>query len=794
MVLAMAVSTAAGQYKLPPKAVVEILDAAPTPMVAMSPDRSWMLLMDYEAYPPISMLARPYERLGGVRIDPGFVARQRGTQARSIRVKSLRDLAAVERKIELPEGIRFSGATFNYDGSRFAFVEDTEGGLTVWVVDTKTGVPTRVEGVRVTDVLGGAMAWLDNDRIALRTIPASRGAAPSRPRVPAGPVVSETAGKQSKMATFQDLLSDSFDEALFAHYGTSQWVVLDVKSGGLTTVGKPDLYTGVSPSPDGKWWLVSRLKQPFSYRVPFGFFARTTEVWDATTGQVVATIADLPVSDEIPQQGVPVGPRGVDWQELRPATLLWAEALDGGDPLKKVPHRDRMLKLEAPFTSAPSEFHRVTHRYGGLDFLASPDKVVVTESDRDRRWRTSYFLDLAATDAPRRNLFDLSVNDAYSNPGNLVYETKPDGTQVVLERDGKVYLSGRGASPKGDRPFLDEMVLTTGEKKRLWQSDEGKLEVFSAFVETPTEKSPARLIITSQSKTSPVNYLVVQGSEATALTEFKDPHPQLTGITKELIKYKRADGVPLSGTLYLPPGYDKARDGKLPVLLWAYPEEFSDASTAGQVRGSDKNFTRLGGTSPLFFLTQGYAVLMDATMPVVGTPETMNDTFVEQIVGAAKAAIDELDRLGVGDPRRVVVSGHSYGAFMTANLLAHSGDLFACGIARSGAYNRTLTPFGFQSERRDFWSAKDVYMQLSPFTYANQIKQPLLLIHGQADNNPGTYTVQSERMYDALKATGGTARLVLLPHESHGYRARESVLHTLAEMFEWADLYAKNRK
>jgi dipeptidyl aminopeptidase/acylaminoacyl peptidase len=270
----------------------------------------------------------------------------------------------------------------------------------------------------------------------------------------------------------------------------------------------------------------------------------------------------------------------------------------------------------------------------------------------------------------------------------------------------------------------------------------------------------------------------------TRLTDDKDPAPQLTGVTKEILKYERADKVPLSGTLYLPPGYKAGT--RVPCFVWAYPLEYSDADTAGQVRLSPNSFTRLTGASPLFFLTQGWAVLMDATMPVVGDPEHMNDTYVEQIAASAKATIDALDARGVVDRKRVVVGGHSYGAFMTANLLAHT-DLFAAGIARSGAYNRSLTPFGFQSERRNYWEATDVYTKVSPFTYANRIKAPLLLIHGEADNNSGTFPIQSERLFAAIQGTGGTARLVILPSEAHGYRARESVLHTLAEMLAWGE-------
>ena len=439
---------------------------------------------------------------------------------------------------------------------------------------------------------------------------------------------------------------------------------------------------------------------------------------------------------------------------------------------------------------ATTELLRVTHRFAGWDWTERADEVFLTEYDRDRRWHTTYFLDLARPDASRRVLFDLSVNDAYNDPGTPVYHTRPDGERTLLQDGDWIYLAGRGASPEGDLPFLDRMNLVTEEKERLFRCEPDTYEAFVAFA----PGSRRKILTRYETRRAPANFFVrdLADRDRHALTDFADPHPQITGLKKELVTYTREDGVPLSGTLYLPPDHDPASGKRLPLLLWSYPEEYSDPGTAGQVRGSTNTFTRLAGTSPLWFVTQGYAVLNDATMPVVGDPETMNDTFVEQVVASARAAIDKIDGMGLIDRDRVLVAGHSYGAFMTTHLLAHS-DLFAAGIARSGAYNRTLTPFGFQSERRSFWEARDIYVRLSPFTYADRIKEPLLLIHGQADNNPGTYTVQSERFFQALQANGATARLVLLPHESHGYRARESVLHVLAEMFEWADKYVKNR-
>jgi dipeptidyl aminopeptidase/acylaminoacyl peptidase len=368
-----------------------------------------------------------------------------------------------------------------------------------------------------------------------------------------------------------------------------------------------------------------------------------------------------------------------------------------------------------------------------------------------------------------------------------VMRERPDGTRVIWQNGNMIFLRGEGASAKGDHPFLDRFDLTTLKSERIFVSDEKVYEQPLALVSDDGSKFITRF----ETPDDPPNYFLrTAGSpDKKALTKFPDPAPQLKGITKQLVTYKRADGVGLSFTLYLPAGYKEGT--KLPTIVWAYPLEFNDAGTASQVSGSQYRFTTIGGLSHLFLLTQGYAILDSATMPVVGDPETMNETYVEQIVASAKAAIDKAVEMGVTDRNRVGVGGHSYGAFMTANLLAHS-DLFRAGIARSGAYNRTLTPFGFQSERRTFWEAPDMYLRVSPFRYANKIKNPILLIHGEADDNSGTFPIQSERMYQALKGNGATVRYVTLPYEAHGYIGLESVEHVQWEMIHWFDKYVKN--
>ena len=769
-------------YKLPPQEVVELVDAPPPPQAVLSPTGGAFFLADPEAYPPIALLAEPVLNLGGVRITPATGYRQRTFRFTGLQIAPTAGGSPL--RVPLPPGARTGLPVFSHDGKRFAFARDLADGIELWVGETETGVARPIPALRLNNILGPPITWTGAGTLIVRTIPIDRPPTPQAPIVPVGPVVEETAGKTSQMATFQDLLRTPHDAALFAHYARAQLVVVDAAAGSFVRLGDPDLFTDVNPSPDGRYFMVQRVKTPFSTRVPYFYFARSTEVWEPA-GRIVATIADLPVSDEVPRQGVPTGPREMAWQPLAGATLVWVEALDGGDPVRKVPHRERVMTLAAPFAAAPNEVTRLKQRFTSLDWTARKGVALVTEYDRDRRWRTTSLLNLATPDAVKI-LFDLSANDAYGDPGEPVMETRPSGETVAVQDGDAIYLEGDGASDGGDRPFLDRFSLSTLKKERLFRCEEGRYERFLAFV----QGSRAQALVRSESKTDPPNlYLLDLASSARRkLTDYRDPTPQLTRVTKELVKYSRKDGVPLSGTLYLPPGHTPGT--RLPALVWAYPLEYSDSSTAGQVRGSTNTFPRVTGASPLALLTQGYAVLMDATMPVVGDPETMNDTYVEQIASAAEAAIDLLDARGVADRRRVVVGGHSYGAFMTANLLAHT-DLFAAGIARSGAYNRTLTPFGFQGERRSFWEAPELYLRISPFTYAHKIDEPILLIHGEADNNSGTFPIQSERLFQALRGNGGTSRYVVLPHESHGYRARESVLHTLAEMIEWADRWAK---
>jgi dipeptidyl aminopeptidase/acylaminoacyl peptidase len=799
LVVFVCFSAAEEKYQKPPKAVLDVLNAPPTPLVEISPTRDTMVLMEWQRYPSIAELAQPMLRLAGLRINPKTNGpHRRLTAITGLMLKKLPN--GKEVKLATPAGGRLGAPEFSYDGKQFAFINTTPAGIELWVGNTATASVRKLAGIRLNGAYGDAVRWMpDNKTLLVQTIPAGRGAPPAAPTVPAGPNAQESVGVKAGAWTFQDLLKTPHDEKLFEYYTTSQLVLLDTATGAATPIGKPGIYQAAVPSPDGKLLLTARIHRPYSYLYPLTSFPKEVEVWDRA-GKMVHKVASLPLADSVPQDGVPTGPRNYGWRPTEPATLAWVEALDGGDPKNKVPHRDRVLMLKAPFSGAPVEVVKTEHRLmggfgggrggggrgGAIEWGEKSGVAIVRDYDREKRWTRSFLINVDNPAETPKLLWSLDSRDRYRNPGSPVMRTLPTGQRVLLQKGDFIYLEGQGSSPEGDRPFLDRFNLKTAKPERLFRCDADSYESVIALL----DDEASRVITRRESPILPPNYHIRGGSgDPKPITRFPDPAPQLRGIKKELVKYKRDDGVQLSFTLYLPPDYKPGT--RLPTVMWAYPLEYNDPDTAGQIVGSRQRFTSISGMSHLFFLFEGYAIMDGATLPVIGDLKTMNDTYLEQVVGGARAAIQKASEMGVGDPERVGVGGHSYGAFMTANLLAHS-KLFRAGIARSGAYNRTLTPFGFQSERRALWEAPDTYLKMSPFMYADKIKDPILLIHGEADDNTGTHPIQSDRMYQAIRGNGGTVRLVTLPHEAHGYTARESIEHTLYEMIAWFDKYVKN--
>jgi dipeptidyl aminopeptidase/acylaminoacyl peptidase len=780
------------QYREPPAPLPAILDAAPAPSVSLSPDRRWLLVMERPALPPISEVAAPELRLAGIRLNPHTYAGSRDTFMTGLKVipipasgaPSANAKAPSPVTVEVPGGRRILEAFFSPDSRSLALILTTSEGLELALADVATGKSRKLTEAKLSGALTSPCAW--SASTSLVCLMRAEGKPPVKPETPRGPAIQETKGASSGNPTYQDMLQDEGDEAIFEHYATSRPVRI-TPDGMSAPLGPWGLYRRVLPSPDGRYLMVQKLSRPFSYVVPFSRFPTSTEVWKAD-GSLAGRVAETPLQEavSIASDSRPLGPRNLEWRGGAAATLVWAEALDQGNPANAAAKRDAVRLLAEPFSGAPTTLAELEYRSFETEFAPDGTAYVTeswTKTRRTRMWQ------IRAGGSPEL-VYDRSTEDRYGAPGRFLSVEGTTGSVLQASADGRaLYLSGTGASPEGDRPFLDSYDTTTKKTTRLFRSTAPRYEQPVALLEG------GRLLLRRESVTEPPNYFLANLATRaeTRLTDFVDPTPQLGELKPEVIHYKRKDGVDLTANLYLPKGYAKTQ-GPLPFLLWAYPQEFISAQAASQVSGSPYRFVRPQGASQLLLLTLGYGILDDPKMPIIGeNGKEPNDTYIEQLVASAEAAVKAITDLGVADPRRIAVGGHSYGAFMTANLLAHC-DLFAAGIARSGAYNRTLTPFGFQAEDRTFWQAESTYMAMSPFAFAHKIKEPILLIHGAADTNTGTYPIQSERFFAALKGHGATAKLVFLPAEAHGYRARESVGHTLYETAAWLDTYVKNRK
>jgi len=776
-------------YQRPPEVIAKLIEAPSTPSVSIDSKGEWMLLMERPGYPGIEEVSAPELRIGGTRINPNTNGRSRVTHMTGLEMQNIKTGDSF-RFSGMPANPQIGNVSWSNDESKIAFTHTTPDGIQLWVADVSTQKATKLTEAVVNNAYVKAFDWMpDNETLLVSTVLADRGQAPAKPRTPKGPVIQETSGAEAASRTYQDLLKNSYDETLFEYYTSVQLMQVNV-NGKTSPFGSKGIIKNYNISPDGQYVLVQTIQKPFSYLVPASRFPFNYEIWDAK-GDMVSVLASIDL-DEVRPKGFDatrLGKRSVSWRADKGATLYWAEAQDGGDPKTEIEQRDNVYMLNAPFNTEPQLLASTSLRFGGITW-GDDKRAILRERWWAKRLDKRTLINPSKPGEAGKVLIDRSTSDRYNDPGNPMTVKNDYGFYVLKFDKDNVFMSSVGGSPAGDRPYLSKFNLKTGKTEIIFRSE-------APYYERPIDiidKKANTIITIRESEKEPPNYFVRNIKKGTAepITTFEHPQPEMMTVNKEIIKYKRADGVDLTAVLYTPAGYDKTKDGPLPVLMWAYPREYKSKANAAQVRGTPYSFTRVSSGSPLFWVLRGYAVMANTEMPIIGEGDKEpNDSFREQLVMNAEAAIDAVVELGVGDRNRVGVGGHSYGAFMTANLLAHS-DLFAAGIARSGAYNRTLTPFGFQREERTYWEAPELYNYMSPFMHADKVNEPLLLIHGEADNNSGTFPIQSIRFYNAVKGHGGTARLVMLPDESHGYRAKESILHMLWEMDSWLEEYVKN--
>jgi dipeptidyl aminopeptidase/acylaminoacyl peptidase len=779
-------------FQTPPDEIKNLVDIQPTPVMLIDATNQYGVLFERNAFKGLDELAEEEIRLGGLRIDPNSNGGSRKTYYRNLTVKNLK-LGKETPASNLPANPKLSNFSLSPDQKKLAFTHTTNEGITVWVMELHNGNCSNVSTSNVNAVFGTPYTWCpDSESLLIYALPNNRKMV--KKALPTGPSVQEATGSKAPVRTYQDLLKNKQDEALFTYYTTSEILHVSL-TGNTSPFLSANIYTDITYSPDGNYIMTNTIAKPFSYIVPYYRFPENTTIYDKE-GKLVSEFYQKPLIEELPKgfDSVEEGKRSISWRADVAATLYWAEAQDGGDPANEVEYRDIVYTVDAPFTAKPKKLTATKLRFRGIDW-GNEKTAILYEGCWKTRRSGVYLMNPSDATLNPKLIVERSTQDVYTNPGNFETEKDKSGRFSLLKFNKagtKLYLIGEGYSPEGNKPFIDEFSIGSLKTKRLWQAD-GKSTYESIQRVVDWDKLTLITTIESPQMNPNYHYRTVGKSQTKQITHFPNPYASFMGVSKEKIEYTRKDGVGLSGNLYLPADYDKEKDGRLPVFMWAYPVEFKNADEAGQIKESPHKFTRLFYGSAIYWAARGYAILDNASFPIVGEGETEpNDNFIEQLVANAEAAINKLDELGVADRNRIAVGGHSYGAFMTANLLAHS-DLFAAGIARSGAYNRTLTPFGFQSEERTFWDNPDIYMGMSPFTHANKINEPILLIHGDADNNPGTFTLQSERLFGAIKGLGGTSRLVLLPFESHGYAARENILHMLWEMDQWLEKYVKNK-
>ncbi|WFB68117.1 prolyl oligopeptidase family serine peptidase [Chryseobacterium sp. WX] len=772
-------------YQKPSAEILKLADYERPPSVLMNSKKDWVVFTYRPTYKTLEDLSQNEMKLGGLRINPVTNISSSMIYSNNLKIRKLNDKNEIQVK-NLPSHSKIAYVSFSPDEKKLAFTNTTAKGVELWIVDMETASAKKITADNLNANLGMPYIWYnDSQSFLIRTLPQNRAALLNADEdLPTGPIVSTADGKVSQNRTYQDLLKNPQDEKNFETLTASEIYNVDL-TGNLKKLKDQDMYAGLSFSPDGSYLLATIIKKPFSYIVPLSRFPSTTMVYDMK-GNTVKTVNDVPLNEIMPKgfSSVRTGKREMEWRSDAPATLTYAEALDGGDQSKTAEYRDEIFTWEAPFTAAPKSFFKTKQRY--KDVVWTNDHyAIVSEGWYDTRNTKSYLLDLNSGES--KVFDDRNYQDVYSDPGHFNTTKNQYGRSVVDMKGGKAYLIGDGFTKDGQHPFIDEMDIKSLKKKRLYTSNlknakEGIVDILNP--------SKGEILTTQQSPSQYPNYFKknIKSNKAEAVTNFANPFESIKDVYKEVITYKRNDGVTLTGTLYLPANYDrKTKKEKLPLLIWAYPREYKDKDTAGQSTQNDNDFTFPTYGSFVYWTAKGYAVLDNAAFPIVGEGKTEpNDTFIPQLVANAAAAIDAVDHLGYIDRKKVAVGGHSYGAFMTANLLTHS-NLFACGIARSGAYNRTLTPFGFQSEQRNYWDVPEIYNTMSPFMHADKMKTPLLLIHGDADNNPGTFTLQTERYFQALKNLGAPVKMVLLPKEAHSYQAKENILHVLWEQDQFLE-------
>ena len=797
-------------FRLPAREIEEITMASPLPNTHFNADFT-RAAIGYRACRSISIeeLACSEARIGGVRVDPRNFSETRENYFDNLKILDVAS-GGLRQVGGLPSAPKIKFITWSPGGRFVCFTHSEDNRVELWRVDATLPEPVaeRISDLRVNTIFGSPFFFIGEDHILFKAVPVTPRQMPVGSFATSS-IIQEVNGEKKSIRTYQDLISSKYDEDLYDYCCTSVLMLLGPE--GERQVGKPGIYRSLDLSPDGSYLMAVTEHHPYSYVQSHRSFPSRQFILRVSDGEELCVLRDDTVKkdeDKGKDKDKKKEPRpsGFSWRPDLPATLYWTEseggASDGSskDKAEKT-FTDKVYQCGAPFDYKNDKMLVLApeYRLGRISWGDSRLALYEESSSKQKFRRTVSFVP-CDTLAPRRVLFTESTEvdtlgnfPAYGRP----YMVKNAYGRNVLWTDARhsyIYMQGndRRDSEGFRREFLDQVMLKDGKRSQVWMASGERRETLSGI----SDFRSLKLIGRREAFGVVPDYweFDMRRKSERRITEFENPVPQFSQlVTDQYVSYTRKDGLKCYAHLYLPAGYDKERDGRLPVFMWTYPYEYKCFAESEKARPERYKFTKPSYGSAMIWATQGYAVLDEFTMAIVASDKDSlpNDRFLEQLVMSAEAAVDfVVDSIGVGDRDRIGVGGHSYGAFMTANLLAHTG-LFRAGIARSGAYNRSLTPFGFQSERRSYWKARSVYDEMSPFNYADKIKDALMIIHGQMDNNMGTFPVQSERLYQALVFFGGTSRYVQLPYESHSYLGRETTLDMLYETGAWLDKYVK---
>ena len=780
-------------YQKPPSEILELVDITLPPRVLIDENKNFMIYLYRNSYKSIDELSSPEIKLAGLRLNPNSNSRSRTNYYNNIMISKMDQIDKSAKQIKgLPKNPKLANIKWSPDQTKIAMTNTKEEGVELWYIDLEKLTAKKLTGPKLNASLGDVITWYQDSKNILTKfkLKNSPDIIDGEDVVPTGPIISSNDGKKAQNRTYQDLLKNEVDEKNFETLARSVLSKVSLK-GKTKLLAKKNLYHEIDFSPDGKFILISIIQKPFSYLVPYYRFPMKYVIY-SSKGKELTVLHEVPLIEDLPKgfMAVRTGPRNFSWRSDRSSNLIFVEALDGGNPETDIKYRDEIFEVGYPFKQNKVSLLKTINRFYRIDWCNDTLALGYDYWWNTRNTKTYTFSPSNSNKKPKI-IIDRNYQDRYNDPGSFVKRRNLYGKSILAMNKQNLYLMGDGFRDDGQFPFIDQLNLESLKKVRLYESSfKDKKEDLLDF-----EADNNMILTRIESASEYPNYFFrdLKTDSLTKITDFENPFLSIMDVSKEVIEYKRSDGIDLSATLYLPKGYDINKKQKLPMIMWAYPREFKDNKSASQITQNKNEFTFPYWGSPIYWLTRGYVVLDDVSFPIIGEGDNQpNDNFRKQLVDNASSAINRVYELGYIDKEKVAIGGHSYGAFMVANLLSHS-KLFAAGIARSGAYNRTLTPFGFQSEERNYWEAPDTYYNMSPFMHAEKVKTPLLLIHGEEDNNSGTYPLQSERYFNALKGLGATTRLVMLPKESHSYRAKESIMHMLWEQDRWLERYVKNK-